>query len=93
VGRQLLEKGRNLNKRLNAMRDVHVAVPISDSLHLAKNFRSRLLSYGLIIPTTNSVRPVNLTLMKSVLGVTPDLTDVSRLGKMRDIYPLSIFHV
>jgi hypothetical protein len=30
--------------------------------------------------------------MKSVLGMTPTLIDVSRLGKMRDIYPLSISH-
>jgi hypothetical protein len=34
-----------------------------------------------------------LTLMKSVLSTTPALIDVSRPGKMRIIYPLSIFHV
>jgi hypothetical protein len=46
-----------------------------------------------MIPTTNGVRLVNIPLMKSVLGMTPALTDVSRLGKIKDIYPLSIFHV
>jgi hypothetical protein len=31
--------------------------------------------------------------MKSVLGMTSALIDVSRLGKVRDIYLLLIFHV
>jgi hypothetical protein len=43
-----------------------------------------------MMPTTNSVRPVNLSLMKAVLGMMPALNDVSRLGKMRDIYLFTI---
>jgi hypothetical protein len=31
--------------------------------------------------------------MKSIPGMTPALTGVSRLGKMSDIYPLSVFCV
>jgi hypothetical protein len=31
--------------------------------------------------------------MKSIVGMAPALTDVSRLGKMRAIYPLSVFCV
>jgi hypothetical protein len=85
--------GRNLDEVLNAMHDAQLTAPISDPLHLAKNSRSRLLKYVLMIPTTNGVRPVNLNLMKSILGMTPARTDVSRFGKMRDIYPLSVFCV
>jgi hypothetical protein len=66
---------------------------MSDPLHLATNLRSRLLKPVIMMPTTIGVRPVNLNVMKSVLRMTPVLTDVSRLGKMRDIYPLSVFCV
>jgi hypothetical protein len=58
------QNGRNLNEPLNMVRHVHMTVPISDPLHLAKNFHSRLLKYALMMPTTNGVRSVNLTLMK-----------------------------
>jgi hypothetical protein len=43
--------------------------------------------------TTSGVLSVNFILMKSVLGMTPALTDVFQLRKMSNIYPLSIFHV
>jgi hypothetical protein len=70
-----------------------LTVPINDRLHLAGKFGSRLLKSVIMIPTTNGVRPVNLSLMKSVMGMTPALTDVSHLGKMRDIYYLSVLCV
>jgi hypothetical protein len=73
------------------MHDAQLTVPISDPLHIAKNFRSRLIKYVIMIPTANGVRPVNLNLMKSILGMTPALTDLFRSGKMRDIYPLWVF--
>jgi hypothetical protein len=60
---------------------------------MATNVRSRLLKYVIMMPTTNDVRPVNLSLMKAVLGMMPALNDVSRRDKMRDIYPLTIIHV
>jgi hypothetical protein len=41
----------------------------------------------------NGVRPVNLSLMKVIFGMVPALNDVSRLGKIRDIYPLTIFRM
>jgi hypothetical protein len=69
---------------------MHMTVSVSDPLRLAKNF---VPDFSNITPTTNSLQPVNRTLMKSVLSMMPALTDISRLGKMRDIYPLSIFHV
>jgi hypothetical protein len=87
------ENERNLDELLNAMHDTQLTIPICDPLHLAKNFRSRPLKYVMMMPTANSVRPVNLNLMKSVLGMTPAITDVSALGKMRNAYPLSIFCV
>jgi hypothetical protein len=39
------------------------------------------------------MRPVNLSLMKAVLGMMPALNDASKLGKMREIYPLPIFRM
>jgi hypothetical protein len=90
---QSRDNGRNVDKLLNWLDEAHGTVPISDPLHLAKHFRSRLFKYVLIILTTNSVRPVNLRLMKAVLGMMSALNDVSRFGKMRDIYPLTIFRM
>jgi hypothetical protein len=87
------DNGRNLDELLNSLDTAHVTVPINNPLHLAKNFRSRLLKYVLVIPTANGVRPVNLSLMKVVLGMMPTLNDVSRLGKIWDIFPLTIFRM
>jgi hypothetical protein len=63
------DNGRNLDELLNSLDEAHAMVSTSDPLHLAKNFRSRLLKYALMIPTTNGVQPVNLSLMKAVLGM------------------------
>jgi hypothetical protein len=46
-----------------------------------------------MIPTTNGVQLVNLSLMEAVLSMMPALSDVSRLGEMRDIYPFTIFRM
>jgi hypothetical protein len=64
------QNGRILNELLNTMHAVLMTVPRSDPLDLAKNFRSRLFKYVLMIATTNGVRLVNFTLMKSILGMT-----------------------
>jgi hypothetical protein len=44
-----------------------------------------------MIPTTNGMRPVNPSLLKAVLAVTPALGDVFRLGKLADIHSLRIY--
>jgi hypothetical protein len=64
---------------------------MSDRPHLAKKFRSRLLKQVIVISTTNVMGRIKSSLMKAVLGMTPALSDVSRLGKMRDIWPLMVF--
>jgi hypothetical protein len=87
------DNGRNLDVLLNPLDEPHVTVQISDSLHLGKNFCSGLLKYIPMGSTTNGVRPVNLSLMNAVPGMMPTLSDVSRFGKMRDIYPIMIFRM
>jgi hypothetical protein len=46
-----------------------------------------------MIPTTNGVRPVNLSVMKVVLDMIPAVNDVWRLGKVRDIYTFTTFRI
>jgi hypothetical protein len=87
------DKSRNLDELLNSLDEAHVTVPIRDALHLTKNFPSRFLRYVLMISATNAMRPVNLSLMKAVLGMMPALNDISRLGQRRDIYLLPIFRM
>jgi hypothetical protein len=78
------DNGRHLDELLNSLDEMHVTVPINDPFHPGKNFRSRLPKYVLMIPTTNGVRPVNLSVIKAVLGLMPALNDASRLGQMRE---------
>jgi hypothetical protein len=87
------DTSRNLDELLNSLDEAHVTVSIDDPLDQGKNFCSRLLKYVPMIPTTNTVRPVNLSLIKAVLAMMPALNDVSRLDKMRDISPLTIFRM
>jgi hypothetical protein len=42
-----------------------------------RSFTSRLFKDAIMMPTTNGMSPINLSLMKNGLGVTPALNDVS----------------
>jgi hypothetical protein len=75
------------------MRGEHMKVPVTDEMHLTGNFRSRLPKYVIKRPTTNDMRSANHSFMKAVLGITSALKSISRVGKMGDIYPLTVFRV
>jgi hypothetical protein len=72
-GSTVIEKMGEISTNYSA----HIVVPISDPLHLERSFRYRLLKCVIMMPTTNGKRPVNLSLMKKDLGITPALNDLS----------------
>jgi hypothetical protein len=69
--------------------------PISDLLHLAKNWRSRLMKHRLAVVVTGSFgatfSSANVQSVIETLGPRPRLTDESQIAKMRDVYPIAIF--
>jgi hypothetical protein len=69
--------------------------PISDLLHLAKNWRSRMMKFRLTVvvpgPSVANVSSASIKSVIETLGPRPSLTDESQIGKMTDVYPISIF--
>ena len=74
-------------KHLSASNLIHI--PISDFLHLLKNFRSNLVKYGIEIDHKNSVAITPELLQSYQMGKA--IADLSSHGKMKDCYPLTIF--
>jgi hypothetical protein len=68
---------------------------ISDLLHLAKNWRSRMMKYRLAIVLpgrfAQTVYSASTQSMIEILGPRPPLTDESQIGKMTDAYQTPIF--
>jgi hypothetical protein len=68
-------------------------LPLSDLLHLGKNFRGRFLKYLLTFSNGKFSKSTSLTIMREILKLGAPLTDLSQVGKMRDAYPLVITRV
>jgi hypothetical protein len=68
-------------------------LPLSDLLHLAKNFRGRFLKYLLTFSNGRWSKSTSLKLMRDILGLVAPLADLTQVGKMRDAYPLVISRV
>jgi hypothetical protein len=68
---------------------------ISDLLHVAKNWGSRMMKYRLTVVVPGpSVANVSSASVKSVIETLRpkrSLTDESQIGKMRGVYPIHIF--
>jgi hypothetical protein len=67
--------------------------PLSDLLHLSKNFRIRFLKYALTFDYDGILRTIDRRKVPKILGYGPPLTDLSQVGKMRDFYPLVIMRI
>jgi hypothetical protein len=68
-------------------------LPLSDLLHLAKNFRTRMLRYLLTFCDGNNSRSADPEVMRQILRLGAPLNDLTKVGKMRDAYPLVIARV
>ena len=63
---------------------------VSDFLHVIKNARSRILA-GPVTINPEGLSPFSAEDMNRVLQLGKALTDMSTVGKMKDIYPLQLF--
>jgi hypothetical protein len=69
------------------------ALPLSDLLHLGKNFRTRFLKYQLTFSDRGLTKSTDSERTRFILGLGAPLTDLSQIGKMRDAYPLVITRI
>ena len=66
---------------------------ITDPLHIFKNGRSRILNNKVIINPEIESQYINSEDINNILNLGPALLDKSSVGKLRDIYPISIFTI
>lgn len=65
---------------------------VGDSLHLLKNFRSRILNNNIVINPFIKSASFNALTLNNILEIGPPLTDLSSIGRMRDSYPIQLFN-
>jgi hypothetical protein len=63
-------------------------IPVGDMLHLGKNFRTRFLLFLLTVICELLQTTIDRDKIHAILGLGAPVTDLTPLGKMRDIYPL-----
>jgi hypothetical protein len=68
-------------------------LPLTDLLNLGKNLRTRFVKYLLTFVHENLSRTTNRNKRSRLLGSGAPLTDLSLVGKMRDVYPLVIMRI
>ena len=71
-------------------------MPIADPLHFAKNLRGRILDHEVAVTLArDAVKPFAYTTsakeLEAVLCLGDPLTDVSQIGRMRDVYVVKLF--
>jgi hypothetical protein len=79
-----------LERVLDELKAYPLVFPVSDLLHLAKNFRIRFLLYLLTFVFGDTSTTINHEKYLDIVGRGPAFTDMSPLGKMRDAYPLAM---
>ena len=95
-------KGRTKNDFTVIIQKIHDALiqgetmPIADPLHFAKNIRGKLVDHDVAIALSrsengNTARTTNAMLLEEHLKLGQALTDISQVGRMRDIYVVRIF--
>jgi hypothetical protein len=82
-----------LERVLTELTMYDAVLPLSDLLHLGKNFRTRFLKYMLTFTFGNSSRSIDPNKMRQILDLGAPLTDLTQVGKMRDAYPLVITRI
>jgi hypothetical protein len=68
-------------------------LPLSNLLHLAKNFRIRFLKYLLSFTCGGSTRSINAGKLLEVSVVGPPVSDLIHVGKIRDCHPFTIMRI
>jgi hypothetical protein len=76
-----------------ALKEYPGILPLSDLLHIAKNFRVRFLKYKLTFSSGHGCQAIDQDKVRAILDLQAPLTDLSPLGKMRDVYPIVLMRV
>jgi hypothetical protein len=77
-----------LNRTLEELRWYPDVMPLSDLLHLGKNFRTRFLKHELTFVYGGASSSINQDRVHAILDLAASLSDLSQVGKMCDAYPL-----
>jgi hypothetical protein len=76
-----------LNRTLEELKRYPNVMPLSDLVHLGKNFRTRFLKHELVFVYGGASSSINQDRVRAILDLTALLTDLSQVGKMLDAYP------
>jgi hypothetical protein len=82
-----------LERVLEELKEYTGILPLSDLLHLGKILRTHFLKYLLTFVHENLSKITDRNKMCRLLGLGAPLTDLSPVGKMRDVYPLVVTHI
>jgi hypothetical protein len=82
-----------LERVLIELKEYPEVFPLSDLLHMAKNWRVRLLRFLLTFVLDRASTTIDHEKMLDILGRGPAFTDLTPLGKMRDAYPLAMMRL
>jgi hypothetical protein len=83
-----LYRNFGLERVLEELKAYPEEIPLGDLLHLGKNFRTRFLLFLLTFMRELQQTTIDHDKIRAILGLGAPLTDLTPLGKMRDIYPL-----
>jgi hypothetical protein len=82
-----------LNRTLEELRRYPDVIPLSDLLHLGKNFRTRFLKHELTFIYGGASSSISQDRVRAILDLAGPLSDLSQVGKMRDAYPLVLTRI
>jgi hypothetical protein len=82
-----------LNRTLEELRRHPDVMPLSDLLHLGKNFRTRFLKHKITFVCGGASSSINQDRVRAILDLPAALTDLSQVGKMRDAYFLVLTRI
>jgi hypothetical protein len=82
-----------LNGRLEELRRYPDLIPLSDLLHLEKNFRTRFLKHDLTFVYGGASSSINQGNVRAIFDLVAPLTDLSDVRKTRNAYPLILTRI
>jgi hypothetical protein len=68
-------------------------MPLSDLLHLRKNFRTQFLKHELTFVYGGASSSINQDRVRAILDLAAPLTDLSQVGKICDACPLVLTRI
>jgi hypothetical protein len=82
-----------LNGVIAHLKSFMSVTPLSDLLHLDKNFRTRFPKHELTFAYGRVEITISQARVREILRLEAPLTDPTQTGKMRDGYPLALMRI